>query len=367
MTTETNRSVLNTIAVGNATLLAGLFATLVVAAGLVMPLSASADAPHGTAPDMYDWYTSYPDYEEEYDWYTSYPSDEYYTYEEWYEYEDYSWYDYEYYDDYYYEDYYSYYDDYSYYYDDYYYEDYYYDDYDDCYSCGCSGGCYEPEPVCALSASDTTIEEGDDVTLHWTSENAFSAILSGFGNVSTGGSRTVSPNHDTTYTLTVFGHGGEKDVCTVHINVEEEEDDDDLWCELDISDSRVEEGDEVTLEWDTRGAEYASINHGIGRVDEDGGEEEVEVDEDTTFRLTVRDDDGDEETCSATVRVDDENDFSSIRFDGDPVNNPPTVYLSQLPYTGLEDLSPSLIAAIAMLAALLGIGGYFFFLKRKTA
>ncbi|MCI0597731.1 hypothetical protein L0Y34_01520 [Candidatus Parcubacteria bacterium] len=142
--------------------------------------------------------------------------------------------------------------------------------------------------------------------------------------------------------------------------------DEDISCELDVSDKRVDEGDEVTLEWEIDGdADYASINHGVGRVDEDGGEEDVEVDRDTTFRLTVRDDDGDEDTCSVTVRVDEENDFSSVDFEGDPVNNPPVVYLSQLPYTGLEDMTPSMIAFWAMLVALLGIGGYFVFVKRS--
>lgn len=380
MTTETNRSALGIFVLGNVTLVAGLVATIVVAAGLVTPLSAFADDNHGTAPTMYTWFDSsyYPedDYawfdssyypEDDYAWYSSsYDYDEYYTYDDWYSYEDY--YSYDDYSDYGYYDY-----DYSYYPYDYYSYDYY--DYDyGCNSCSCSGGCdtgchsgctphYE-EPVCDISASDTSIEDGDDVTLHWTSEGATSASLSGYGSVSTGGSRTVSPDHDTTYTLTVHGNGG-SETCSVRINVDENNND--LSCDLNVSDSRVDEGDEVRLTWDTEGADYASINQGIGRVDEDGGHEDVDVDDDTTFRMTVRNDDGDEETCSASVRVDDDNNFSSIRFEGEPTNNPPTVYLSQLPYTGLEDMTPGLIASWIMLAALLGIGGYFFFLKRRTA
>ncbi len=353
--------------------LSGVFRVLMLAvfasvfaftATLIMPATAEATISGygdcvscGWEPE-YEVYNTYDYYdygwEPEYEVYNTY---DYYDYGWEPEYQTYNTYDYYTYDsgnywgDYYYEPYYV---DYSYGYYDY--------DYGGCYS-----NCYQPvEPVCAMSASDTTIEKGDDVTLHWTSENAYSATLSGYGSVATGGNRSVSPNKDTTYTLTVRGQGG-TDTCSVRINVEEDEDEDDLWCELDVSDSRVEEGDEVTLEWDTRGASYASINQGVGRVDEDGGEEEVEVDRDTTFRLTVRDNDGDEETCTATVRVDDEDDFSSISFNGDPVNNPPTVYLSQLPYTGLEDMSPSLMAAIVMLAGLLGIGGYFFFVKRRTA
>ncbi len=137
--------------------------------------------------------------------------------------------------------------------------------------------------------------------------------------------------------------------------------DEDLECELDVSDTRVEEGDEVTLEWEIDGdATYASINHGIGRVDEDGGEEDVDVDEDTTFRLTVRDNHGNEDTCSVTVRVDEENNFSSIDFEGEPTNNPPqVVYLSSIPYTGLEDIDPALLSYWLMLIAGAGMLGWF--------
>lgn len=79
---------------------------------------------------------------------------------------------------------------------------------------------------------------------------------------------------------------------------------DDVSCSIDASDTRVDEGDRITLEWDTDGdVTYASINNGVGRVDEDGGTERVTVDDDTTFRLTVRNSDGDEDTCSVTVRI----------------------------------------------------------------
>lgn len=80
---------------------------------------------------------------------------------------------------------------------------------------------------------------------------------------------------------------------------------DNVSCNLDASDTRVSDGDRITLEWDTDGnPNYASINQGIGRVDEDGGSERVRVTDDTTFRMTVRNSHGDEDTCSVTVRVD---------------------------------------------------------------
>ena len=140
--------------------------------------------------------------------------------------------------------------------------------------------------------------------------------------------------------------------------------DEDVSCDLSVSDSTVEDGDRVTLEWETDGnLNYASINQGIGRVDEDGGDERVEIDGDTTFRMTVRNNDGDEDTCSVTVRVDDENNFSSVTFVGEPTNNPPVVYLSDVPYTGLEDVNPALLSYWLMLIA--GAGALAWFLYTK--
>jgi hypothetical protein len=360
------------------------------ASGIATPSTASAaDFGAGDCGDCgweddyyynsYDYYGYSDDYSD--DWVDDY----YYNSYDYYDYHDYS-YDYSY-DDYDYDysyDYYDYdysYDDYDYSYDYWYDYDYEYDYHYDYHYDYCSNipgdqpsgyDCHrdnDREPVCALSAEDTSIEEGDSTELHWTSENATSATLSSFGSVSTGGSRSVSPTSDKTYTLTVRDNDGDTDTCSVHINVEEDEDEDedeDLSCDLTVSDSRVEEGDEVTLEWDIDGdANYASINQGIGRVDEDGGEEDVDVDEDTTFRLTVRDSHGNEDTCSATVRVDEENDFSSIDFSGGPVNNPSVVYLSQLPYTGVEDITPSMWGFLVTLFGLVGMGAYYVFVKRR--
>lgn len=220
------------------------------------------------------------------------------------------------------------------------------------------------QPVCDIEASRTRIERGQSTTLTWDSQYASSASLSSFGSVSTSGSRSVSPTSDRTYTLSVSGNGG-SDTCSVTIRVEEEEEEA-PWCELRVSPTRIEDGERATLRWETENATYASINQGVGRVDEDGGSERVSPSRDTTYRMTVRNSDGDEETCSATLRVDRGNDFSSVTFTGDPVNNPPVVYLSNLPYTGLEDLSPSMWGSLAALVALLGVGGYLVFVRRQA-
>lgn len=85
---------------------------------------------------------------------------------------------------------------------------------------------------------------------------------------------------------------------------DDDEDEDDLWCDIDASDRTIDEGDSTDLEFEIEGADEARINNGVGSVDEDGGEERVRPREDTTYRLTVENDDGDTETCSVTIEVD---------------------------------------------------------------
>ena len=64
-------------------------------------------------------------------------------------------------------------------------------------------------PTATLSASPSTIERGQSSTLSWTTTGATSvSIDQGIGDVSTSGSRSVSPSSSTTYTLTAKGEGG---------------------------------------------------------------------------------------------------------------------------------------------------------------
>jgi hypothetical protein len=136
----------------------------------------------------------------------------------------------------------------------------------------------------------------------------------------------VSPDEDTTYTMTVE-NGNDEETCSVTVRVDEEEDD--ISCELTASNRSIEEGDEVTLRWETDGdVDDARFNQGIGRVDEDGGTRRVSPNSDTRYVLTVENDNGDEDTCSVTIDVDD-----GLA----PPPDVPLVYLSQLPYTGAED------------------------------
>jgi peptidoglycan-associated lipoprotein len=64
-------------------------------------------------------------------------------------------------------------------------------------------------PTVTLSASPGQVTQGDSATLAWSSTNATQLTLSpGPGAVDQQGSRRVSPNASTTYTITAIGNGG---------------------------------------------------------------------------------------------------------------------------------------------------------------
>jgi peptidoglycan-associated lipoprotein len=74
-------------------------------------------------------------------------------------------------------------------------------------------------PTVTLQASSTFIQNGDSVTLTWSSTNATSLNMSGgIGAVTAEGSTRVTPPDSSTYTLTATGPGGSADA-SVHISV----------------------------------------------------------------------------------------------------------------------------------------------------
>ena len=65
------------------------------------------------------------------------------------------------------------------------------------------------KPTASLTASPASIERGQSSTLTWSTENATTVTIDGIGTVDANGSRDVSPNDSTTYTLTAKGPGGD--------------------------------------------------------------------------------------------------------------------------------------------------------------
>jgi peptidoglycan-associated lipoprotein len=68
-----------------------------------------------------------------------------------------------------------------------------------------------PAPAASLSASPNVIQQGQSTTLSWQTTNATGATIDGLGEVPTSGSRILTPNASTTYTLEAKGPGGTQD------------------------------------------------------------------------------------------------------------------------------------------------------------
>ena len=161
----------------------------------------------------------------------------------------------------------------------------------------------------SFTVSNTQVKDGDYVTLRWRTTDADRvSINQGIGNVDDDGEKRIRVTGDTTYTLTAR-NGSAIDTCTVRVHVERERDVNNKNVQCDsftISDTRVKDGDYVTLKWRTTDADRVSINQGIGNVDDDG-EKRIHVTDDTTYVLTARNG-NDSDTCRVNVAVDEKDD-----------------------------------------------------------
>lgn len=79
---------------------------------------------------------------------------------------------------------------------------------------------YSPPVISQFTASPDGISAGDTCTLTWSISDATSATIdNGIGSVALNGSRSVSPNETTIYTITATGRGG-TNTATAQVTVE---------------------------------------------------------------------------------------------------------------------------------------------------
>jgi peptidoglycan-associated lipoprotein len=65
-----------------------------------------------------------------------------------------------------------------------------------------------PAPTAKITASPDVVTAGEQVVLTWSTTNAASVSLEGYGEVPTSGTKTVIPNSSTNYQLIAKGEGG---------------------------------------------------------------------------------------------------------------------------------------------------------------
>lgn len=194
---------------------------------------------------------------------------------------------------------------------------------------------------------DLDEESNGRATLSWGSDNANTAYITSVGTVSLNGVRTVYPYDNQMYTLTVYGDEGSA-TCRASYE-EEEEENEDLSCDINASPSNVKKGEYTYLSWDSEGARSAWISQGVGSVSTNGAIS-LRADSSRTYTLTVTDYDGDTETCDVYIGVSDY----------------PYISLTQIPYTGFGD--PMSMAAYWLSIVIVTLaGGYAMYYYRPEA
>lgn len=119
-------------------------------------------------------------------------------------------------------------------------------------------------PVTAqLSAKSSNLSCGQSTALDWNAANSVDTSISGIGNVSADGSRSVSPTQKTTYVLTAKGPGGDA-MQSITVDVTGEPTASITVSQPDVSyhkigDKVVEQGS-ATLNWSAVNASSASIS-----------------------------------------------------------------------------------------------------------
>jgi len=151
-----------------------------------------------------------------------------------------------------------------------------------------------PVPVVNLSASPSTIDQGQSATLSWSSSDASSCTASGAwnGSRSTSGSETISPGVTSTYTMTCSGADvSTSDSVTVTVN-ETPVAIAPPTVSLTSTPSSVARGGTITLSWSSTDANSCTASGDWSGANPTTGSQAIRIDASVTFTLTCTGDRG---------------------------------------------------------------------------
>ena len=159
----------------------------------------------------------------------------------------------------------------------------------------------EKPTVNSFAASPSAIVAGGFATLSWDVSGAETVTIdNGVGQVDAAtGTKQVSPQATTTYTLTATNEDGETTASVTLIVSPVEKPTVNSFA---ASPSAIVAGDSATLSWDVSGATTVRIDNGVGQVDPESGTVQVSPQSTTTYTLTATNEDG-KTTASATLTV----------------------------------------------------------------
>ena len=212
-------------------------------------------------------------------------------------------------------------------------------------------------PSCTLSASPTKVNIGEHTTLTWTTTNGgMFSIDQGVGDVTPVSGGSVSSkaiNSDTTFTGTVTSPSGFVSTCTTVVTVNTGGGGGGPTCTMTVSPSSIRSGNSATLTWGGSEIANVDIDNGIATATTSPGSTTVAPTAvgSHTYTGTFHATNGQTLTCSATLNIEGGSGGCTSNCGGS--NPPPTVvltslphvnaqpfvsylYLSQVPYTGLD-------------------------------
>ncbi len=212
-------------------------------------------------------------------------------------------------------------------------------------------------PACTLAASASSVAKGGSVNLTWTTTNAASAVIDqGVGAASplAGGTTSATVNENTTYTMTVVGTNGQTITCAAPVTVTTGGGGGGgPACTLSADPTTVSNGGSTTLTWGGTNIASVFIDQDVGTTTSPSGSKSVTVNGvgEHTYTGTFTATNGTKLTCTAKVVVTGGGGgctsgcggggssgprilFSSLKNPGE--QDLAFVYLSQMPYTGLE-------------------------------
>jgi uncharacterized repeat protein (TIGR01451 family) len=215
-----------------------------------------------------------------------------------------------------------------------------------------------------FSASDTSITSGSATVLTWVVSGADSVSISDIGTVAASDSQSVSPTSDTTYTLTATQAGFTSLSCPLPISVSTGGGggggSSSPRCELEISDTKINRGEEVTLTWETQSATEVTLTDDrdfvllstddlLSSAKRDLLDSELTVTptRDTTYTLLAERGSKDR-TCTVDVEIENDVVLLQVRDQAPLVAG---ISLTAVPYTGFE-AGPTMTVLFYMLLVL---------------
>lgn len=140
--------------------------------------------------------------------------------------------------------------------------------------------------IISFTAQPTALTAGETSTLAWEVEGADTVVLHPSGDrVDDSGTRSVSPETTTDYTLVATNRRGEtRETITIHVRQPEAPP---VIGTFTARPAEIARGEQSDLIWDVAGADTITISPEIGNVPEAAGSQAVEPASTTTYRLTA--------------------------------------------------------------------------------